>query len=223
MTTLSARAAHLRRAPRQSRGERRIEAILDAAEALFTERGYDATTTNAIAARAHTAIGSLYQFFPNKGAILLAIRERFVAEVRAVLDDSLSQVLASPHLTPEALLDAILDPLIALHASRAGLVHVFLGPRGYGEVAEARGALTEELLARLDTLIGGYVPAATPAERRLITEVIVEATKALLPLTTTPSGALRPESIAELKRLLRGYISARAASDTVPDAAPREL
>lgn len=203
-------ASGLRREPQQTRGQRRIEAILDAAEALFTEVGYDATTTNAIAARAHTAIGSLYQYFPNKGAILRALHERFIAEVQAVLDDSFARVLTAPQLTQGTLLDAILDPLIALHASRAGLVHIFLGPRGFGEVAEARGVMTEEILSRLDTLIARYAPHATPAHRRLVAQVIIEATKALLPLTTTANGDLRPEAIAELKRLLRSYIAASA-------------
>lgn len=199
-------ASPLRRAPQQSRGQRRIEAILDAAEALFTEVGYDATTTNAIAARAHTAIGSLYQYFPNKGAILRALHARFITEVQAVLDASFALALASELGSSGDVLDAILDPLIALHASRAGLVHIFLGPRGFGELAEARGVMTEEILTRLEALLVRFAPPTAKPTRRLMTEIIVETTKALLPLTTTPDGTLRPEAVAELKRLLRCYI-----------------
>lgn len=75
--------APMRRRPQQMRGQRRIEAILDAAERLFATAGYEATSTNQIAAEAHTPIGSLYQFFPNKEAILRALVARYREQMRA--------------------------------------------------------------------------------------------------------------------------------------------
>src|ERR1051325_4120912 len=59
-----------RRRPRQVRAELTRERILDAAAHVFAEHGYAAGTTNRIAERARTSIGSLYQYFPNKDAIL---------------------------------------------------------------------------------------------------------------------------------------------------------
>ena len=61
------------RIPVQKRGQQRVEAILDAAEAVFGEMGVDAATTNAIAERAGASVGSLYHFFANKDAILYAL------------------------------------------------------------------------------------------------------------------------------------------------------
>jgi hypothetical protein len=61
------------RAPQQERGQRRVEQILDAAESVFTESGVDATSMQAIADRAESSVGSLYHFFPNKDAIVLAV------------------------------------------------------------------------------------------------------------------------------------------------------
>ena len=63
----------LRREPRQARARQRVNIILDAAAAEFAAVGYEAATTNAIARRAGTSIGSLYQFFPNKEAVLEAL------------------------------------------------------------------------------------------------------------------------------------------------------
>jgi len=65
------------RAPSQVRGQKRVEEILDAAEALIAEIGVDATTTNAIAERAGASVGSLYHFFPSKEAIVQALAHRF--------------------------------------------------------------------------------------------------------------------------------------------------
>src|SRR5207244_4166898 len=59
----------MRRLPQQARGEQRIAAILQAAARVFYEVGFDAGTTDMIAWRAHTAIGSLYDFFPNREGI----------------------------------------------------------------------------------------------------------------------------------------------------------
>lgn len=73
------------RAPVQKRGQQRVEAILDAAEAVFGEMGVEAATTNAIAERAGASVGSLYHFFANKDAILYALAERYAETMQGVL------------------------------------------------------------------------------------------------------------------------------------------
>ncbi len=77
--------ARLSRTPVQKRGQQRVDAILDAAEAVFGEMGVDAATTNAIAERAGASVGSLYHFFANKDAILFALAERYAETMKGVL------------------------------------------------------------------------------------------------------------------------------------------
>ncbi|SDT47635.1 TetR/AcrR family transcriptional regulator [Actinoplanes derwentensis] len=67
-----------RREPRQVRAELTRERILAAAAHVFTEFGYAAGTTNRIAERARISIGSLYQYFPNKDAILAQLLVRHI-------------------------------------------------------------------------------------------------------------------------------------------------
>jgi AcrR family transcriptional regulator len=69
MTTLAARGQKRR----QARGQRRIDQLLDVAARVFAEVGFEAATTNGIAARAGVSPGSLYQFFPNKDAMAEAL------------------------------------------------------------------------------------------------------------------------------------------------------
>ncbi len=73
------------RSPVQKRGQQRVEAILDAAEAVFGEMGVEAATTNAIAERAGASVGSLYHFFSNKDAILQALAERYAETMKSAL------------------------------------------------------------------------------------------------------------------------------------------
>jgi AcrR family transcriptional regulator len=73
----SPKSTEMRRQPRQVRSQERVKRILDVAEQMFIIEGYDATTTNAIAVRAEVPIGSLYQFFPDKRAIVQALAVRY--------------------------------------------------------------------------------------------------------------------------------------------------
>lgn len=70
-------ASTMRRQPKQARSLERVHQILDAAEQLFIEFGYEHTTTRAIATRAEVPVGSLYQFFPDKEAIVRALADRY--------------------------------------------------------------------------------------------------------------------------------------------------
>ena len=70
--------------PQQARSRETVRAILDAATRVLSQEGYDRASTNRIAAVAGVSIGSLYQFFPNKEAIFVALRKRFFEELTEV-------------------------------------------------------------------------------------------------------------------------------------------
>jgi len=69
-----------RRAPVQERSQLTVEAILDTVIKLLKRRGASSITTNRIAEAAGVSIGSLYQYFPNKRAIFVALHERHIAQ-----------------------------------------------------------------------------------------------------------------------------------------------
>jgi AcrR family transcriptional regulator len=73
-----------RRKPRQERSKAMVEAILDATIRVLVARGYEGTTTIAVAERAGVSVGSLYQYFPNKEALVAAVAERQFARLLAL-------------------------------------------------------------------------------------------------------------------------------------------
>ena len=73
---MSANPTHLRRRPVQQRSAMRVERMLEACALLIDEVGYDGVTTTLIAERAGVAVGSLYQFFPDKRAVVQALTTR---------------------------------------------------------------------------------------------------------------------------------------------------
>jgi AcrR family transcriptional regulator len=77
MTKKLHKASTMRKQPKQARSQERVDRILDVAEQLFIELGYEQTTTRAIATRAAIPVGSLYQFFPDKEALVRALANKY--------------------------------------------------------------------------------------------------------------------------------------------------
>ncbi len=73
----------LRKQATQARSARTVENILEAAARILEGLGFEGYTTNAIAAKAGVSIGSLYQYFPNKDAITIALIKRETARLLA--------------------------------------------------------------------------------------------------------------------------------------------
>jgi AcrR family transcriptional regulator/transposase-like protein len=86
----------LRRQPKQERGQQRVVKILTAAAEIFAEVGYAAATTQQIADRAKTAVGSIYQFFPDKLAIFHALEAEHMTQVEIVNTRLLDQDIRRP-------------------------------------------------------------------------------------------------------------------------------
>lgn len=111
-----------RRRPRQVRAELTRERILTAAAHVFTTYGYAAGTTNRIAEEARCSIGSLYQYFPNKDAILAELLTRHLGQGAASLtsgEDVGDQPL-------EELVRAMVRTAIANHRDDPRLLRLFM-------------------------------------------------------------------------------------------------
>lgn len=74
-----------RKSPVQDRGKDTIRRIIDAAHRLLKTSGPAALTTPAIAAEAGLSVGSLYQYFPNKESVVLALYQRKLADIRELV------------------------------------------------------------------------------------------------------------------------------------------
>lgn len=88
----------MKKVPRQRRAEVTVMAMIEAADELLSNQPYDRVTTNRIAERAGVGIGSLYQYFPNKEAVVARVVERWVQRMIAEVRDGLT--LAAPRPLP---------------------------------------------------------------------------------------------------------------------------
>jgi AcrR family transcriptional regulator len=195
----------LRRTPRQARSQQRVDLILDTAADLFVEVGYESATTNSIAERAGISIGSLYRYFPDKDAILRALAERHLEQVRALYDEAFTEDLV--YLPLPVVLDRVIDPIVALHTSCPAYKHILLGSDVSADIAAASGEVDEEIVERMACFL--RVAAADLDEQRahLIALVCKAQVKALLALITSGCGEeFQAQVTAEVKRMLLAYL-----------------
>ncbi|MEE2732345.1 MAG: TetR/AcrR family transcriptional regulator [Pseudomonadota bacterium] len=82
----------MRKMPKQKRSREMVERLLDATATTLAERGLEDTTTNHIAETAGVSIGSLYQYFPDKEALLEALMERVSVKVANVFREHATQL-----------------------------------------------------------------------------------------------------------------------------------
>jgi AcrR family transcriptional regulator len=102
----------VRRVPAQGRARVTVDAMLDAAVKLLKRGGAASITTNRIAEAGGVSIGSVYQYFPNKQAIFIALHERHIRQVDEVL---LRCLAGSSDATLEELVGMLLQAMIQLH------------------------------------------------------------------------------------------------------------
>jgi AcrR family transcriptional regulator len=193
----------VRRVPVQARSRRRYEAILDAAAELFSSAGFDGTTMEAIADEAGSSIGSLYQFFPNKLALFLALAER-VLEREEQAFDALASDEAFAQPWPKVL-DQIVDGIVMLHRADPSFRAIWTNAQLYGEYADVDAEVTERFVNRIDTLLRRYAPALKKAKRHMVAHMLVEVSSAAI-FFSQREEPFDDQRIEELKLMLRRYL-----------------
>jgi AcrR family transcriptional regulator len=144
------------RPPQQARTRRTLTKLLDAAESLAGERGFDEAGIVEIAERAGSSVGGFYRRFRDKQGLLHALHERFCEEARATADAALDPERWSGASAAE-ILPEFVDFLVRIFREREGLFRAFL----------MRGASDQEVRQRTERLFA-YIAdklAALLAER----------------------------------------------------------
>lgn len=194
----------LRHIPKQLRGQRKVDHILHCAEKLFAEIGFENATTNAIALRADVSIGSLYQFFSSKDAVLEAMADRYLEQTRIAM----SKALDSPRdFKLDVLLTSLLETLIKLQEQRP----YFLQCLGRSHLSPVLKRVVENLNEAVAVQVVRLLERSTvevdPALLRLRARICVETMGALLPLALHAQGRMRGRVTQEIKDVLLRYLN----------------
>jgi AcrR family transcriptional regulator len=167
-----------RKSPRQARSRATVTAILGAAARVFAADGYAAGTTNHIAERAGVSVGSLYEYFPNKDALLVALMEDHIREGAAILEAVAAETAA---VTPplRTVVRRFARAMVDLHARDRALHRVLfeeapLPPRVRRMLADVEQVVAD----RVATFLHRH-PEVTAPDLHLAAAVVVQAVEGL--------------------------------------------
>lgn len=208
-----------RKEPRQERSRATFDAIVSAAAEVFDRMGYDRTTTDAIAERAGVSVGSLYQYFPTKDAVLRKLAEHHIAAIVRALTPVILDSDVSTDLT--TFLSALTERYFAVRRKAPRLFQVLYEQAPIPETLQAR-VLEVEAAARNG--VASYLRVAPEVARDpdLSAAMVMVALEALTVrlIIYPPPGcdveALQGEAVA----MLRGYLTQPSSSEPGSRSSP---
>jgi AcrR family transcriptional regulator len=180
----------LRKSPTQARAQGTLDTILEASAQILQKEGEAALTTNRIAEHAGFSIGTLYQYFPNREAILAAMAAREQAHILGKLETVLARLdPADPEPMVREAVRALLGAFRGRHGVRRAVILSVMRRLPDGPLASA--GIAEPLLAAVEARNVGRAPPLGEAGRFVLLRAITGAVRAAAiersPLLGTPA------------------------------------
>lgn len=202
----STKTVGMRRQPMQARSQERVNQILNVAEQMFIADGYSATTTNAIATQAKVSIGSLYQFFPDKGAIVQALAERYGEQLHQRFIELDRTDLVTLPLS--SYVNRIVDVTNQFFADYPGYYAIFMQVQGtIPELTEIENAADVRFIEDLAIVLAQYNSELAASDYEAISFVLVKSIGTMLWLSLGQEDSFRQRLVAETKRFTLNYLS----------------
>ena len=200
----------LRRVPRQARSRERLARMLDAAEELLVAEGPGALTTTRVAAAAGVSVGSLYQYLPDKEAIVEALAGRYLAEFEGLMEALVEEASAAPELWSDPV-GRLLDAFAQRYRERPGYRALWFGREMTPGLRAADRDNKAALAAGLERVLRALgLREDAPLQTAALAGVLVA--DALLQEAFRSDSRGEEALIGEAKRVLRLYLADVLAS-----------
>jgi len=198
----------LRHRPIQRRGIERFEAILAAARSVLADQGYEHFTIEDVATRAAVPVGSVYQYFPNKYALVAELAAQDTQFLVAAIDEAGPNF---PSAEWQQELEDLLELFAQLWADDPWRPAVYAAMRSTAATRRRAAQNTAAVAQAVAKLLAALTPHLDPDQRFEVAIVLVETCQTLLNLSVQ-DGSLNTAVVAELKRLTRAYLRSVALS-----------
>jgi AcrR family transcriptional regulator len=201
--TTQASARPLRRVPVQGRSVARVQRMLDACAELVDHVGYEALTTTMLAERAGVAIGSVYQFFPDKRAIVQALTQR---NLEAYLERITARFANDRFGHWWDVVDAGIDEYIDMHRNVPGFRTLHFGDVVDVHLLDAERDNNTIIAERLAGLLVGQIGATAGPRLDFALAIAVETGDALIKMAFRRDPEGDEAVLVEAKTLIRDYL-----------------
>ena len=196
-----------RKQPRQARSRATVEAILDATARILVSHGYATASTNRIAEVAGISIGSLYQYFPSKEALVTALHRRHTEQMRATLLDMAASAAGAP--LPVAA-RTLIHAVMAAHMIDPQLHRVLDEEVPRPDLADCRDELEASMRMMVKDLLLAHRASLLPLDIDLASLMLVQLVDALIHTAVIArpedarADAIEQEIVAIVLRYLTG-------------------
>ena len=157
--------------PSQDRSKRRVDFILDTAETLVLEHGYEAVTALLISKETNISPGVLYHYFPGKYGIFAAVAKRAFAKLEICMRDVYSEV--STDVPYDRLFDRIVDALVIYWRENKAAILMWQAMEHAPQMDPVTEILKEKAIERNSVMIRTYLPDL-PKSRVRIKAIMME-------------------------------------------------
>jgi AcrR family transcriptional regulator len=188
-----------RNRPQQKRSTLLVERLLDAAEAVFVESGYEAATMTAIAENASTSIGGLYRYFPDKASIARALFLRYAEQSNSHWANLIEEARDMPVQEFSERLLTQLEETATTHPAYLALISA---PLKFSRDASAKRS-SRELFAKAFQAKNSKLK---PDRAYMIANTVLQIIKGMMTVYAEAQNKDRPAVKAEFRRVLSCYL-----------------
>jgi AcrR family transcriptional regulator len=195
-----------RKAPRQSRSQATVTAILDATARILIERGFAAASTNAVAERAGVSVGSLYQYFPNKDALIAALHTRHGEQMMNVIQRALTTAMGA---TLDDALSGLIEAAVEAHRVDADLHRVLEQQLGSTDRHVLQEEYVDVMEDRIVALLARHRSEIAVTDLRLASYMLMNAAHGLIHVVVLqrPKGVSLKAATQEIVRMMKAYLT----------------
>lgn len=166
-----------RKSPRQLRSQHTVDTILQATAHVLASHGYAGTNTNLIAETAGVSVGSLYQYFPNKNALIAALHQRHDNQMLDVIDDVLN---SNPAATLQERVAAIVQAMLHAHLLEPALHRVLEREFPLLDTPREHSMADQDIHRRMRHLLELHRAEIAQQDRDLATYVVLRIMESLV-------------------------------------------
>ncbi|MGM9515087.1 TetR/AcrR family transcriptional regulator [Roseateles sp. DB2] len=170
-----------------------VDSILEAAAGVLSERGYAGTSTNLVAERAGVSVGSVYQYFPNKDSLVVALHDRHAGQMYQVIEAVLG---TGQRGNLRSQVEAMVRALMAAHMVEPRLHRVLEQELPFFEVPKANGSPSGQgIFSRVQQLLEQHRADILPQDLQLAAWVIQRIIESMVhaAVIEAPLGFSMPE------------------------------
>ena len=203
-----------RKRPRQARSQHTVDVILDAAALVLAKGGYAGTNTNLVAERAGVSVGSVYQYFPNKDALVVALHERHARQMYEVIDAILS---AAQTVSVRDHVAAIAKALLAAHMIEPELHKVLERDLVFFDRHEGECQSDRSIFLRIRGVLEDLKGQIVPTDYEFATWIVLNLIVSMVHATVIepPEHFVVADIEQAIVEAVMGYLVGAAGSDLV--------